>query len=404
MARLSVWLAPFSPDYSGAASVFFDLNAVTAMHDASGCTGNYTGFDDPRWYGSRAPIYCSGLRELDVVLGDDEKLISKMLMAGHDIHPDVFAVIGSPVPMVTGCDMKGIARELESRSGIVSIGIDTTGTAYYDMGFYQATAALLGRFGETGAGNPRGVNIVGINPMDFGQTENTADLKSLLEENDFEIMSVLSMNHNLDTLRNAPKARLNLAVSRAGFLTAKFMERKYRQPYLAGLPIGTEGAASYISLVREIANDGVSRVIIGEAPSGEGPGVLIIGEQVQANGMRNALNVKYGAKNVRVGSIFGLERAMAVQGDIDLTDERSIRLEINSTRYAVIIADPFMFPLLADKDKRFMYHAQYAVSSKLGSMYGVDFIGYKFEKWYENNLDSQNATPNFLKVLSNSTV
>jgi hypothetical protein len=182
------------------------------------------------------------------------------------------------------------------------------------------------------------------------------------------------------------------------------MERKYGQPYLAGLPIGTESAASYISLVREVSDRGMSRVITGEAPSGEGSGILIIGEQVQSNGIRNALNVRYGAKNVRAGSIFGLERALAARGDVDLADERSIMREINSGRYAVIIADPFMFPLLDGKDRRFMFHAQYAVSSKLGSAYGVDFIGHKFEKWYENNLRSENTVPSFLKLPSNSTV
>lgn len=69
MARLSLWLPPFSPDYSGASAVLFDLKTVTAMHDASGCTGNYTGYDDPRWYGSHSGIFCSGLRQIDAVLG-----------------------------------------------------------------------------------------------------------------------------------------------------------------------------------------------------------------------------------------------------------------------------------------------------------------------------------------------
>ena len=45
MAKLSLWIPPFSPDYSGAAAVLFDLKTVTAMHDASGCTGTYTGYD-----------------------------------------------------------------------------------------------------------------------------------------------------------------------------------------------------------------------------------------------------------------------------------------------------------------------------------------------------------------------
>jgi hypothetical protein len=396
MARLSIWLAPFSPDYSGAASVFFDLNAVSAMHDASGCTGNYTGFDEPRWYGSSRAIYCSGLREIDLIMGDDEKLISKMLMAGADLKPDIFTIIGSPAPMVAGCDLNGIARELEARSGVVSLGIDTTGTEYYDRGVFLAVRALLERFAEDGELWPGTVNIVGVNPMDFGQTENFADLKSLLHENGIEIVSTLSMDYGLAALRDAPKAQANLAVSRAGFLIARYMEGRYGQPWLAGLPIGKGGAASCVGLLRQVIKDGKSRVVKGNPASGGGTRWLIVGEQVQSNCIRNALNAEYGEANVTVGAIFGLEAALAAEGDIDLPDERSIKGALNSDRYDAVIADPFLYPLLDDTSKRFLHHTQYAVSSKLGSAYKVDFIGGHFNEWYENNLLRENASPKFI--------
>ncbi|MDR0648474.1 MAG: hypothetical protein LBF92_04005 [Synergistaceae bacterium] len=397
MARLSIWLAPFSPDYSGAASVFFDLNAVSAMHDASGCTGNYTGFDEPRWYGSSSAIYCSGLREIDLIMGDDEKLISKMLMAGADLKPDIFALIGSPAPMVAGCDLNGIARELEARSGVVSLGIDTTGTEYYDRGVFLAVRALLERFAEDGPTRAGTVNIVGVNPMDFGQTENLADLKSLLRENGIETVSTLSMDYSLGALRNAPKAQINLAVSRAGFLIARYMEERYGQPWLAGLPIGRKCADSYVGLLRQVMEDGKSRVIKGNAASAGGTRWLIVGEQVQSNGIRNALCAEYGETDVTAGAIFGLEGGLAAPGDVDLPDERAIKGAINSSRYDAVIADPFLYPLLEDEGKRFFHHTQYAVSSKLGSAYEVDFIGDRFNEWYERSLLNGNVSPKFLE-------
>ena len=85
MAKFSMWLPPFSPDYSGAVSVLFDLKTVTAMHDASGCTGNYTGYDEARWYGSKSAVFCSGLRSIDAILGNDDKLIKKMKAAAKDM-------------------------------------------------------------------------------------------------------------------------------------------------------------------------------------------------------------------------------------------------------------------------------------------------------------------------------
>lgn len=51
MSRLCVFMLPLAPDYSGAASALFDLGGIVVMHDASGCTGNFTGYDEPRWDG-----------------------------------------------------------------------------------------------------------------------------------------------------------------------------------------------------------------------------------------------------------------------------------------------------------------------------------------------------------------
>jgi nitrogenase molybdenum-iron protein alpha/beta subunit len=70
-------ICPLSPDYSGVASVFHDLGALTILHDASDCTGAYTGYDEPRWFGSSSPTFCSGLRETDAIMGEDGKLLEK---------------------------------------------------------------------------------------------------------------------------------------------------------------------------------------------------------------------------------------------------------------------------------------------------------------------------------------
>ncbi|MFQ9151845.1 MAG: hypothetical protein ACLR6B_10470 [Blautia sp.] len=78
MSRLCVFMLPLAPDYSGAASALFDLKGIVVMHDASGCTGNFTGYDEPRWMGSRSAVYCSGLRRMDAVLGNDENSLTPL--------------------------------------------------------------------------------------------------------------------------------------------------------------------------------------------------------------------------------------------------------------------------------------------------------------------------------------
>ena len=118
------------------------------MHDASGCTGNFTGYDEPRWMGSRSAVYCSGLRRMDAVLGSDEKFIDATLKAAEDLNPSIIAYLGSPVPTVIGTDLKGMAAETENISGIPSFGFPTTGLDYYDKGASDVFLALIRRFAK----------------------------------------------------------------------------------------------------------------------------------------------------------------------------------------------------------------------------------------------------------------
>ncbi len=386
MAVLSIYLSPFSPDYSGVSSVLFDLNTVTAMHDASGCTGNYTGYDEPRWYGSKSPIFCSGLREIDAVLGNDEQLIKKMLHAAEDLKPDLMALVGSPVPMVIGSDLVGIAADIEERTGIPSLGFDTTGTAYYDKGVSMATISLLKKFAPKMETEKGTVNIVGATPLDFGNGENIDILKNMIEEKGYSITASLSMGYTLGQLKKAASAEVNLAVSRAGYLIAEYMKRVYGIPYLCGLPAGTKAEEAYFKQLEKVIETKESYIMKGmEAEEAE---VLIIGEQVQSNAIRAALKEDFGIEKVTVGCIFGMERKLALAQDKNLSSERLIKEELNKECYKVIIADPFMKQLLKEeKEVKFLKNAQYAVSSKVCVHETAIIMGENFNDYFQKGTE-----------------
>ncbi len=392
MAAISIYLPPFSPDYSGVSSVLFDLNTVTAMHDASGCTGNYTGYDEPRWYGSKSGIFCSGLREIDAVLGDDEKLIQKMIYAAEDLKPELLALVGSPVPMVIGTDLVGTAAELEERTGIPSLGFDTTGTQYYDRGVAMAVIALLKKFAEKQDKIMGTVNILGANPMDFPDGETMDDLKNLVRQAGYDIASVLSMGYDMESLKKSTSAQVNLVVSRAGFLIAEYMERTYQIPYLSGLPFGNQGKSRFLAELKAAAETGKSFVQNGSSCCIEDGKILIIGEQTASNGIRLALEQEYGLDRIVVGCIFGKEEKLALPQDKNLPHERAIIEEINRPGYEMIIADPFMRELLPEESqKRFIDNPQYAVSSKIRVDETAHLIGEKFNLWYEKSRESEKS-------------
>lgn len=390
MARLSLWLPPFSPDYSGASAVLFDLKTVTAMHDASGCTGNYTGYDDPRWYGSHSGIFCSGLRQIDAVLGDDEKLIKKMEAAARDIQPDLMALVGSPVPMVIGADLEGIAVELEERTGIPSFGFDTTGTAYYDRGAFRAAKALMDRYtakqAVKEAAIERRVNILGALPMDFGKGEEIRDFKRFLAENGYETGLCLAMDYSLSDLKEAASAQVNLAVSRFGFLMAQYMEQRFRIPYLCGFPAGESGEKAWLEALERVRETKHSEILnaVEQKDGTEDMSVLIVGEQVMSNSLRYALFREMGITRVTVGCLYGPEPALTLPGDLDLSDEKKIRQAMNRPEYQMIIADPFLKVLLPENtEKKFLPFSQYAVSSKLGEADSARAAGVQFNEWFK---------------------
>ena len=147
MSQLCFYLPPFSSDYAGACSSLFDLGGMVVIHDGACCSRNHVGFDEPRWFGNKRPIFCSGLREVDAVMGADDKLIQKIQTMLQTMEPPAFiAILGSPVPTVIGADLKGIAMELEDLTGIPSFGLDTTGLRYYNRGIDLAASALVERY------------------------------------------------------------------------------------------------------------------------------------------------------------------------------------------------------------------------------------------------------------------
>ena len=398
MGKLCMTLPPFSPDYSGVCSALFPFETLTVIHDASGCTGNYTGYDEPRWFRSRSPIYCSGLREIDAILGDDEKLIQKVLYALEDIKPEMIALVGSPVPMVIGADMEGIAAEIESRTGIFSVGFPTTGIKYYPQGVELVYKKVLQRMLEEddteAVKEENSVNILGATPLDFGKSETIEELEAFLVENGYKINSSLWKNVSKEEILKLKNVACNIVVSNAGIAFADYLKKNYQIPYIIGLPYGEKNAESWL-LKLKCCMDGAAcgtEAIAGceskadneadvETASGKvkerqdgtkALRILIIGEQLQADSIRNALQAEHDVV-CDVAGICGWNSRFAKENDTFLETEEEIERLLNDDAYDMIIGDPLYQEMLYE-DKKFLAYSHYAVSSKLGNKESQSFI------------------------------
>ncbi|MCR4821545.1 MAG: oxidoreductase, partial [Treponema sp.] len=220
MSKLCIMLPPLAPDYSGAASALFELGGMIVIHDASGCTGNYTSYDEPRWLGSAVSVYCSGLRHMDAILGNDNLLVDRIKEAAKSIKPNFIALLGSPVPMVIGTDFEGLATEIEYETGIPAIGLSTRGLAYYGKGVNEAIIALMKKVcpKKVEEGERRdGINLLGVTPLDFSKDYNAKDFVDLFEKNGIRVNCCMSMNCTFQQFKDSVYSKLNVVLSQSGY-------------------------------------------------------------------------------------------------------------------------------------------------------------------------------------------
>ena len=168
MRGLRKFLTPFAPDQSGAVSVFYEFGGIIVICDAGGCTGNICGFDEPRWFESKSALFSAGLRDMDAILGRDDRLVAKLADAATKLDAKFAAIIGTPVPAVIGTDYHALKRMTEKKVDLPIMTVDTDGMELYDKGEEKAWLELFYVFsGEKEDVIPGRVGILGMTPQDI---------------------------------------------------------------------------------------------------------------------------------------------------------------------------------------------------------------------------------------------
>lgn len=372
MKQLSLNLPPFAPDYSGVCSALFELGGMIVIHDACGCTGNYTGFDEPRWYGSSSGVYCSALRQIDAILGDDEKLVGRIMEAAEEMLPKFICVTGSPVPMVIGTDFQGIADEIEQRTGLPAFGFATTGLRLYDSGASDAFLALVRRFGKEEAAEEKRVNLLGLTPLDFYTNGNAEAIRIFLERAGYTVGASIAMGASLDEIMACGRARANVVVSQSGLAAANDMYERLGIPYVVGLPVGQKPSEELLELLGQTCRDGKNRMAAPEKP---GKQALILGEKVISDSIHRCLVRDYGFEGATAAGLFTPNAELMQPGDLQAAGEAEIAAEVNAG-YDIVIGDPMLKALLEPGSRtRFVDFPNPAVSSKLHWNECIPFIG-----------------------------
>jgi nitrogenase molybdenum-iron protein alpha/beta subunit len=375
MSHILFDLPPLSPDYSGVASVFHDLGALTILHDASGCTGTYTGYDEPRWFGSSSPTFCSGLREMDAIMGEDGKLLEKIKAALRDIHVPCVSVIGSPVPMVIGFDFKGFASLVEHETGLPAFGFPADGLHYYDQGQRDAYLALAERLlAGTPRKIPHSVNILGASALDGFDGPGLDALEAMLAAGGFTRLAVWGERSSWEEIKSSAAAEINWVVTAAALPLARFFEERFGTPFVTGLPIGREQERIFSALS---AGGKPDRQF---SPAGAGPEqkpeTVIVGEALFCSSLRAYLEAQCASGPVSIGTFFSQGREFLRPGDYLFANEAEAREALSAPQLRWVLADPLIQDLLpGEAAPRFTPLPHRAISGRLYNESMARFFG-----------------------------
>ncbi|MBO5573557.1 MAG: oxidoreductase [Clostridium sp.] len=398
-----VFTSTYTADVSGVCSAMYELGGMTILHDPSGCNSTYTTHDEPRWYDTDSLMFVSGLDEMTAVMGDDSVIIADAVRAAEDLKPRFITLCGASIPHIIAFDFKGVARMIEKKTGIPVIPVATDGLKSYVSGVGLATREWIRRFGDrtllpaetSGAGGASGegasgkdgttesgtgvseerlrrlreygVNLLGVTPIDFSRMDNVNALKKVFTDAGIPINTCFAMGDSFENLQKVYRGAVNMVVSSAGRIPARYLMGTAGIPWVEGLPVGPYMAEKILQALEETARDGICRRVEeeehggpcrGEEAWGKLPGgmqeaeckaavpgrVLIIGEEVFARSLAMALNA---------GTLLREQdlRAEALWPDVDEgLDEDMLMEAVNASRY--VIGDPLFRTVLRNPETK----------------------------------------------------
>ena len=344
MRGLRKYLTPFAPDQSGAVSVLFELGGIVVICDAGGCTGNVCGFDEPRWFEQKSAIFSAGLRDMDAILGRDDRLVAKLADVVQKIDATFVAVIGTPVPAVIATDYLALKRMSEKKIKLPILTVDTDGMELYDKGEEKAFLELFKIFAiEKYQPEEDRIGILGMTPQDVSDLKAADKMRELFQQKYDQQAVCYCMGDGLEEIKKASSASKNIVVSPAALVAAQYLEKTFGTPYEISYPLAGE-------LIPEMDYTGKK--------------ILVVHQQVIADSIRRELKAR-GAEIVQVADWFMMKKELREEGDVFLRDEDDYIEVVENGDFDIIFADECMKRMIPEFGGIFVNTRHFAVSGKL---------------------------------------
>ena len=353
MRGLRKYLTPFAPDQSGAVSVLYELGGMLVICDAGGCTGNVCGFDEPRWFEMRSAVFSAGLRDMDAILGRDDRLVAKLADACSKLNVAFAAVIGTPVPAVIGTDYRALERMLKKKTSLPVLTVNSDGMELYDKGEEKAYLALFQKFADEEIENhniekteEKRIGIIGMTPQDVSDLSAADKIRKLYKEQGMRAVCY-GMGDGLEEVKKAATVVKNIVVSPAALKAAQYLEKKYGTPYEITYPLVSE-------LVPDLEYQGKK--------------ILIVQQQVIAASVREEIYARIDMNAKEPADITTATWFMTrneIKQTVSLKEEDDFISLVEKENYDIIFADPCMKKMIPQFSGKFVPLTHFAVSGKL---------------------------------------
>lgn len=340
MKRLLRFISPLAPDDSGACSVLYELGGITVICDAGGCAGNVCGFDEPRWFSKRSALLSAGLRDMDAILGRDDRLVEKLARAQEQLGQEFTAIVGTPVPAVIATDYKALERMAEKRTGVPCVTVAADGTKLYDKGEEEAYLKLFKRFAEQQLPTEKGsCAVIGATPLNTGFTTAETIVKAFQKQG-FDRVKCIGLDSGLEEIRRISRFEKVFIIAPSGIKAGEYLRDKFGLDVeLQGCPL-TDETAEKLSAIKG------------------GGKTLVIHQQFTANTVRSIV----GGDTV-CGTFFELIDRAAQAGDFHIADEEDFAEK--AAGFDLIIGDISLKRALPDFKGEWFDLPHFAVSGRL---------------------------------------
>lgn len=250
-------------------SVVAIKGAMPITHSGPGCCDKqyesiafYNGFQGGGYAGGSVTPSCN-LTEKEVVFGGEKKLRDLIKSSLKIMHAELYVVLNGCIGELVGDDIGSVVSEFQEQD-VPIVFAETGGFKGNNfVGHEIIVKAIIDQYVDKFAVNKdiKEKGLINVwtelpyqSPFWRGDLE---EIKRILEGAGFKVNILFgNKSKGVEEWKSIPNAEFNLVISPwLGVKTAKYLERKYKQPYLhiPVLPIGAKETAAFIRKVVDFA-------------------------------------------------------------------------------------------------------------------------------------------------------